>query len=149
MLHCSISPFVRLVSYAQTKLSCHPGQYWAPPCFDNPNYWNLWLFLRGKRGMWSIWKHSAINCISYGVRKRFFLMLFELSSVGESLFLLNFTSIKFKTGWKSPLYIKYLNNMPCVMDAPLNLDGIKFPSSVHHLHTVHCAMFGRLGYNLT
>lgn len=66
-------------------------------------------------------------------------MLFELSLVGESLLLLNFASIKFKTEWKSPLYIKYLNNMPCVMDAPLNLDGIKFPSSCASF--THCSLY--------
>lgn len=49
MLHCSSSPFVRLVSCTQTKLSCHSGQYSAARCFDNPHKVGIFDFFPGKK----------------------------------------------------------------------------------------------------
>lgn len=52
-LHCSGGLLARSVSCAQTKLSCHSGQYCAPLCWDDPRIiWNLWLGRREKGIRW-------------------------------------------------------------------------------------------------
>lgn len=66
MLHCSSSPFVRLVSCTQTKLSCHSGQYSAARCFDNPHKVGIFDFFPGKKkkdkGRPLMFEPNVLNC---------------------------------------------------------------------------------------